>query len=90
MGKRKTVGVRELRNRVSRIVHEVREKEAEYVVTNRGKPVALLRPLDGDETSEERAERVARALERMRRTAKVIGELSGGKSAVEAVSRQRR
>lgn len=39
-------GVRELKNRATRIVREVRDRRARYVITYRGKPVALLAPLE--------------------------------------------
>jgi prevent-host-death family protein len=39
------VGIRELKARASELVREVREQHAQYVVTSRGKPVALLSPL---------------------------------------------
>ena len=42
------------------------------------------------ESEDDRAARVARALEHLRETAKRVGELSSGESAVSAVSRQRR
>src|SRR6476660_7727386 len=41
------IGIRELKNRASEIVHEVKENEAEYIVTFRGEPVAVLRPFPG-------------------------------------------
>jgi len=39
------IGVRELKNRASEIVREVHEQEAEFIVTLRGEPVAIIRPL---------------------------------------------
>lgn len=39
-------GVRELKSRATRILREVRDRRARYVITFRGKPVALLAPLD--------------------------------------------
>ena len=39
-------GVRELKSRATRILREVRDRRARYVITYRGKPVALLAPLD--------------------------------------------
>ena len=39
------IGIRELKNEASRIVWTVREEMVEYVITVRGKPVALLTPL---------------------------------------------
>ena len=40
-----TIDVRELKNQTSRIVRAVREGMAEYVITIRDEPVAVLRPL---------------------------------------------
>jgi prevent-host-death family protein len=39
------IGVRELKNRASEIVREVHEQAAEFIVTLRGEPVAVIRPL---------------------------------------------
>ena len=40
------VGVRELKNQATEIIRDVRETRAEYVVTYRGHPVAVLLPVD--------------------------------------------
>lgn len=40
-----TVGVRELKNDASEIIRTVREERAEYVVTYRGQPVAVILPV---------------------------------------------
>lgn len=40
-----TVGVRELKNGASEIIRTVREEQAEYVVTYRGQPVAVILPV---------------------------------------------
>ena len=91
---RKTIGIRTLKNEASRIINEVRESEAEYVVTKRGEPVAVLRPLSesdaATETEGQKNARVERIMKNIRKTAKEIGRLSSGESAVSAVSRQRR
>lgn len=41
----KKIGVRELKNKTSSIVREVREEATEYVITHHGQPVAVLRPI---------------------------------------------
>ena len=41
-----SVGVRELKNRATGIIRDVRENRAEYVVTYRGRAVAVLLPVD--------------------------------------------
>jgi prevent-host-death family protein len=40
------VGLRELRDRASKILREVREERSEYIITHHGRPVALLIPVD--------------------------------------------
>ena len=40
------IGVRELRERTSEVIRQVREDRAEYVVTYQGRPVAIILPLD--------------------------------------------
>lgn len=40
------VGVRELKTRASEIVQNVRERQAYYIITYRGRPVGVLSPLD--------------------------------------------
>ena len=44
------IGVRELKNHTSRVIRAVREEMSEYVVTLRGEPVAVPRPLTEEET----------------------------------------
>lgn len=44
-----TIGMRELRSQGSRIIRAVSEEKAEYVITLRGEPVAVLRPLTEEE-----------------------------------------
>jgi prevent-host-death family protein len=40
------IGVKELKARASQIVRNVRQRRSRYVVTYRGRPVAMLVPLD--------------------------------------------
>lgn len=40
------IGIRELKSQASEIVRAVREERAEYVVTLRGKPVAMIVPFE--------------------------------------------
>ena len=40
------IGLRELRDRASKILREVREEKSEYIITHHGRPVALLIPVD--------------------------------------------
>jgi prevent-host-death family protein len=91
------VGVRKLREQATEIVREVRENRAEYVITYRGRPVAVLLPVDEEwmEGETERALASARPgpdvwaeLEALREE---IGQSwRSDKTAVELVSKQRR
>jgi prevent-host-death family protein len=40
------VGLRQLKAHASEILRDVREQRARYVVTHRGRPVAMLTPID--------------------------------------------
>jgi prevent-host-death family protein len=40
------IGVRELRQRTTEVLRQVREERAEYVITYQGRPMALLLPVD--------------------------------------------
>ena len=40
------IGIRELKSRTSEVVRAVKEERARYVVTQRGKPVAAIIPMD--------------------------------------------
>ena len=42
------IGVRELRNRTSEVLRQVREEGTEYVVTYQGRPIAMLLPVDAE------------------------------------------
>ncbi len=90
MDRKKRIGVRRLKNEASRIVNEVRERETEYLVTRRGEPVAVIRPAREADLRDERAERAAKVLERLRATARRVAAAAGEGSAAAAVSRQRR
>jgi len=85
------IGVRDLKNRTSEIVRDVHEREAEYIVTLRGEPVAVLRSLS------EQNERALRQVERRESLAKldalaeqIARAWRSPKSAVELLGQQRR
>jgi prevent-host-death family protein len=44
--KTEEVGIRELKARASELVRNVKEERARYVITQRGKPAALIIPMD--------------------------------------------
>ena len=90
MTTRREIGIRELKNSASRIINEVREAEAEYVVTKHGKAVAVLRPMREGEVEDESGARIESLVDRLRRTAHAVASKAGEESAAAAVARQRR
>ncbi len=85
------IGIRDLKNRASEIVRDVHEQEAQYIVTLRGEPVAVLRPLsDKSERELRQAERIE-ALAKVDALAEQIAKAwRSPKSAAELVDEQRR
>lgn len=91
------VGVRELKNDASEIIRMVREERAEYVVTYRGQPVAVILPVSEsvrqvqneqvlaasrpDEEFWEQLDRLGQELD---------AQWKSEKSAVELIAEQRR
>jgi len=81
------IGIRELKIRASEVVRAVKENRAQYVVTQRGVPAALIIPLDAviPKSSDD---------EVWERLIKLREELGKGwqseKSAVEILSEMRR
>ncbi len=86
-----TIGVRELKNQTSRVIRAVREEMAEYVVTLRGEPVAVLRPLTEEEAQRLRRVEIDETRAQMRTLAQEVGAAwTSHKSGVELVVEQRR
>lgn len=86
-----TIGVRELKNQTSRVLREVREDMVEYIVTLRGKPIAVLRPLTEDEAQRLRQLEIQNSLVEMKSLAKeVAAAWRSPQSGVELISEQRR
>ncbi|MCW5851651.1 MAG: type II toxin-antitoxin system Phd/YefM family antitoxin [Anaerolineae bacterium] len=86
-----TIGVRELKNQASRILRQVREIGAEYIVTVDGTPVAVIRPYTEADSEQARQARVQKFLAEMEVLAQEIGaEWQSNLSAAEAVAEQRR
>ncbi|MGH3118189.1 MAG: type II toxin-antitoxin system Phd/YefM family antitoxin [Acidimicrobiales bacterium] len=48
---RRIVGVRDLKTHAARIVRQVRDARASYIVTHRGRAVGVILPLDPAETA---------------------------------------
>lgn len=87
----KKAGIRELKNQTSRIVSEVREEMAEYVITSQGRPVAMLRPFTREDEEAIRQLEAEQAMAEMKSLADEIGKAwKSPKSAVELIDEQRR
>lgn len=85
------IGVRELKNQASQIVRTVREEMAEYVITVRGKPVAVLRPFSDKDKQMLRQAEVDQFIAQMDVLAQqVADEWQSDKTAVELIEEQRR
>ena len=86
-----SIGVRELKNHASRVIRAVRDEMAEYVVTVRGEPVAVLRPLNEEETQRLSQAKTDAVLAEMKALAQeVAAAWTSEKSGVELVVEQRR
>ena len=86
-----TIGVRELKNQTSRVIRAVREEMSEYVVTLRGEPVAVLRPLTEEEAQRLHQVEIDAALEEMKALAREVASAwESDQSGVELVAEQRR
>jgi len=86
-----TVGVRELKNQASRVIREVSEDLVEYVVTLRGEPVALLRPLTKEEVQRLRQTEIDESLAEMTALARQVADAwISDRSGVQLVTEQRR
>ncbi len=42
------IGIRELRERATEVLRQVREEKAEYIITYQGHPIALLLPVNAE------------------------------------------
>jgi prevent-host-death family protein len=86
-----TIGVRELKNEASRVLRAVREQMAEYVITVRNVPVAVLRPLTEAEMEKLRQVETDDAMAEMKLLSQQIGAAwTSPRSGVELVEEQRR
>jgi prevent-host-death family protein len=86
--KTEEIGIRELKSRASEVVRAVKEERTRYVITQRGKPAALIIPMDAAPPEKDSDDEV------WERLMKIIEELGKGwqseKSAVEILSEMRR
>jgi len=91
------VGVKELKDQATEILRNVREEQAQYIVTYHGRPVAVLLPIDEAwlQTEQDRAVRTARPgpellaeLEALR--AEIDANWTSDKTAVELIAEGRR
>ena len=85
--KTEEIGIRELKSRASEVVRAVKEQRARYVITQRGKPAALIIPLDAHPLKKSDDE----VWERLMKIGEKLGKgWQSEKSAVEILSEMRR
>jgi prevent-host-death family protein len=88
------VGVRELKTHAARILRQVRDSHASYVVTHRGKAVGMILPIDesdGTSATQERNDAAAAAWETfMQAGRRLEHRFTAGVSGVELLSSSRR
>jgi prevent-host-death family protein len=81
------IGIRELKSRASEVVRAVKEERARYVITRRGKPAAIIVPLDAAPPEKSANE----VWERLQQLGEEISKAwESEKSAVEILSEMRR
>ena len=85
--KTEEIGIRELKSRASEVVRAVKEERARYIITQRGKPAALIIPLDALPLKKSDDE----VWERLMKIGEELGKgWQSEKSAVEILSEMRR
>jgi prevent-host-death family protein len=90
---RTIVGVRELKTHAARIVRQVRDSRASYILTHRGRAVGVILPLDpADDTSQapDAAEAAAAWNTFMRAGRRLERRFRRGVSGVQILSTMRR
>ena len=81
------IGIRELKSRASEVVRAVKEERARYVITQRGKPAAIIIPVDAVPVKNSDDE----VWERLMKIRDELGkDWQSEKSAVEILSEMRR
>jgi len=81
------IGIRELKTRASEVVRAVKETRARYIVTQHGKPAALIIPLDA-KIKEKNGDEVWARLEKLGE--EIAKNWKSEKSAVDILSEMRR
>ncbi len=93
------VGIRQLKNEASEIIRAVREQQAEYIVTYRGEPVAVIVPIEEVAKAEQQADDLAEVEAQARAdywarldvlAAEIAAAWQSEKTAVELIDEQRR
>lgn len=67
------IGIRELKGHASAIVRDVWEKRARYVITRRGRPVAMLTPIEDAVAPGQESESFAAVWQELERLGEEIG-----------------
>lgn len=81
------IGIRELKAHASDVVRAVKEQRARYVITQRGKPVAVIIPMDAVPPEKKNDEALRKMMELRKRLGRNVRTK---KSSVEILSEMRR
>lgn len=85
------IGMQELRNKASKIVRTVQNEMTEYIITIKGKPVAVLRPFTQEDAVKlEQNDIVADLAEMEALASQVADAWQSSKGGVQLVEEQRR
>jgi prevent-host-death family protein len=68
------ISIRELKNQTSSIVRQVREESAKYMITHDGRPVAILRPINDEDTAAMERQQAIEAWHKMLEIGRTIDE----------------
>ena len=68
------IGIRELKNRTSSIVRQVREQSAEYIITHHGRPVAVLRPINEEDVESLEAHKAVESWHKLLEIGRTLAE----------------
>jgi prevent-host-death family protein len=81
------IGIRELKNKISSIVRQVREESAEYIITHHGRPVAILRPINEEDTQALEKQKAVESWQKLLENGNAISESEPeAKSAVTTLT----
>jgi prevent-host-death family protein len=87
----KTFGIKELQRQLTRLVKQVRDQHAEFIITVDGKPCAILKPISNQDIQNSRSQSMLAFLQATKPLSVQVAEKwASPLTAAEAVAEQRR